>query len=151
MIAWRLHEGGMDYQGSHDNFWRWWKCFFFSFPLAVVFTGVYVCAQSLSCVWLFVILWTVAHQAPFSMRFSRQEYWSGLSCPPPEDLLDPEIKPKFPATPALQADSLPLGHLGRLIQPLIVWFWASNSPFLIFSFLFYKPSTIIIINLMSLI
>ena len=93
----------------------------------------------------------VAHQGPLSMVSSRQEYWSGLSCPPPEDLLDPEIKPKFPATPALQADSLPLGHLGRLIQPLIVWFWASNSPFLIFSFLFYKPSTIIIINLMSLI
>ena len=38
-------------------------------------------AQSLSCVWLFVTLWTVAHQAPQSMGFSRQEYWSGLPCP----------------------------------------------------------------------
>ena len=35
---------------------------------------------------LFVTLWTVAHQAPLCMGFSRQEYWSGLSCPPPEDL-----------------------------------------------------------------
>ena len=38
-------------------------------------------------------LWTVAHQAPLSMAFSRQEYWSGLSCPLPGDLPNPEIKP----------------------------------------------------------
>ena len=38
----------------------------------------YVCTQSLSCVWFSVALWTVAHQAPLSMGFSRQEYWSGL-------------------------------------------------------------------------
>ena len=47
--------------------------------------------------------WTVAHQAPLSMGFSRQEYWSGLPCPPPGDLPDPGIKPR---SPALQADSL---------------------------------------------
>ena len=41
-----------------------------------------------SCVWLFATLWTEAHQAPLSMGFSRQEYWSGLPCPPPEDLPD---------------------------------------------------------------
>ena len=39
------------------------------------------------------ILWTVAHEAPLSMGFSRQEYWSGLPCPPPGDHPDPEIKP----------------------------------------------------------
>ena len=39
-----------------------------------------------SLVQLFVTLWTIAHQAPLSMGFSRQEYWSGLSCPPPGDL-----------------------------------------------------------------
>ena len=46
---------------------------------------VYVCtrAQSLSRVWLCATPWTVAHQAPLSMGFSRQEYWSGLPCPPP--------------------------------------------------------------------
>ena len=43
----------------------------------------------LSCVQLFVAPWTIAHQAPLSMRFSKQEYWSGLSRPPPEDLLNP--------------------------------------------------------------
>ena len=41
------------------------------------------------CVWLFVTPWTLAHQAPLSMGFSRQEYWSGLPCPPPGDLPDP--------------------------------------------------------------
>ena len=50
------------------------------------------------------IPWTVAHQAPLSMEFSRQEYWSGLPFPPPGDLPDPGIEPR---SPALQADSLP--------------------------------------------
>ena len=40
-----------------------------------------------------VILWAVAHQAPLSMGFSRQEYWGGLPCPPPGDLPEPEIEP----------------------------------------------------------
>ena len=53
-----------------------------------------------------MMLWTVAHQAPLSMEFSRQEYWSGLPCPPPEDLPNPEIEPIFLASLALQADSL---------------------------------------------
>ena len=51
-----------------------------------------VCAQLLSHVWLFQILWTVAHQAPLSMRFPRQDYWRGLPFPPPVDLPDPGIK-----------------------------------------------------------
>ena len=50
-------------------------------------------------VWLFVTLWILACQALLSMGFSRQEYWSGLSCPPPGDLADPGIEP---ASPALQ-------------------------------------------------
>ena len=56
--------------------------------------------------------WTVAHWALLSMRFSRQEYWSGLPCPPPGDFPDPEIEPTSPVVPALQAVSLPLGHQG---------------------------------------
>ena len=51
-------------------------------------------AQPLSCVQLFATPWTVAHQAPLSIRFSRQEYWSGLPCPPSGDLPNPGIKPK---------------------------------------------------------
>ena len=48
--------------------------------------------------------WTVAHQAPLSTEFSRQEYWSGLSFPSLRDLFDPGIEPE---SPALQAHFLP--------------------------------------------
>ena len=54
--------------------------------------------------------WTVAHQAPLSMGFSRQEYWSGLPFPSPGDLPNPGIKPR---SPALQADSLPTELQGK--------------------------------------
>ena len=60
-------------------------------------------AKSLSRVRLFVTPWTAAHQAPQSMGFSRQEYWSGLPFLSPEDLPNSGIKPR---SPALQADSL---------------------------------------------
>ena len=53
--------------------------------------------KSLSRVRLFVTLWTVAHQAPPSMGFFRQEYWSGMPFPSPEDLPDPGIEPRSPA------------------------------------------------------
>ena len=56
--------------------------------------------------------WTVARQAPLSMGFPRQEYWSGLSFPPPWYLPDPGIKPEASVAPALQAASLPLSHRG---------------------------------------
>ena len=58
----------------------------------------------LSCVLLFATPWTVAHQAPLSMEFSRQEYWSGLPFPLPGGLPNPGIEP---GSLALQADSLP--------------------------------------------
>ena len=57
----------------------------------------------LSCfshVWLFLTLWIVAYQAPLSMGFSRQEYWSGLPCPPPGDLPDLGIEPASLMSPA---------------------------------------------------
>ena len=54
-----------------------------------------------SCVWLFVSLWAVAHQAPLSMGFSREEYWNRLPCPPPGDLPDSGIKPISLMSPAL--------------------------------------------------
>ena len=53
--------------------------------------------QQPSCVQFFTIPWTVAHQAPLSILFPRQEYWSGLSFPAPEDLLNPEIRSMSPA------------------------------------------------------
>ena len=54
--------------------------------------------QSCLTLWL---PWTVAHQAPLSMGFSRQEYWSGLPCPPPGDLLDPGMEPASLVSPAV--------------------------------------------------
>ena len=54
-----------------------------------------------SSIQLFVTPWTVAHQAPLSMRFSSQESWSGLRSPPPGDLYDPGIKPKPLMSPVL--------------------------------------------------
>ena len=59
--------------------------------------------KSLSRVRLFATPWTIAHQAPVSMGFSRQEYWSALPFPSPGDLPNPGIKPR---SPALQADAL---------------------------------------------
>ena len=62
---------------------------------------VCVLAKGFSCVWFFVTLQTVACQAPLSMRFSRQEHWSGLSCPPPGDRPYAGIKPTSLKSPSL--------------------------------------------------
>ena len=60
-----------------------------------------------SCAWLFENLWIVACQAPLSMGFSRQEYWSRLPCPPPGNLPDPGTEPAPPVSLSLQVDSSP--------------------------------------------
>ena len=72
------------------------------FQLISLSVVVIVVVQSISRV-LLSYPWTVAHQAPLSMEFSRQEYWSGLPLPSPGDLLDPGIQL---GSPTLQADSL---------------------------------------------
>ena len=66
--------------------------------------------KSLSSVQLFAAPWTVAHQAPPSVGFSRQEYWTGLPFPSPGDLPDPEIEP---GSPAFRADALTSAPLGK--------------------------------------
>ena len=69
-----------------------------NYPMATV------CVLScFSRVRLFATLWTVAHLAPLSVGFSRQEYWSGLLCPPPGDLLNPGMEPASLTSPALAA------------------------------------------------
>ena len=60
--------------------------------------------------------WTVARQAPLSMGFSGQEYWSGLPFPPPEDLPNRGIKTASPVSPALQADFLLLSLIAKNIH-----------------------------------
>ena len=65
------------------------------------FRFVCVCTQWLSSVQLFVTPWTIAHQVPLSMEFSRQEYWSGLSFPHPGDLPNPGIETASLMSPVL--------------------------------------------------
>ena len=79
---------------------------------------VHVCACVLSPLGLLLTPWAVAHQAPLSVEFSRQEYWSGPPFSSPGDLPNPGIKPGYPA---LQADSLlsePLGKPKRSVNKI---------------------------------
>ena len=83
------------------------------FSVSEVFKDEFVLcvhAKSLSHGQLFATPRTVAHQAPVSVGFSRQEYWHGLPCPPSGDLPDPGMEP---GSPALREDSLPLVLLGE--------------------------------------
>ena len=68
-----------------------------------------------------VTLWTIAHQAPLSLGYSRQECRSGLPFSSPGDLLDPGTKHPSLASPALQTDSLPLSYLGNQKQLYANW------------------------------
>ena len=78
-----------------------------------------MCAHSLSHVQLFVTLWTVAHQAPLSMGFSRQEYWRGLPFPYPGDLLVQGLNLHLLSL-ALQTDSLPSEPSGKHTSPIYI-------------------------------
>ena len=85
----------------------WWACHsshLWFVPSLFILIILLVCAKSLSHVWLFVTLWTVVCQAPLSMGFSRQEYWSGLPFPLPGDCPHPSIKPASLTSPALAGE-----------------------------------------------
>ena len=84
----------------------------------IVLKGDRVCV--LSRVQLFAMSWTVTRQAPLSMGFPRQDYWSRLPLPSPQDLPDPGIKSAPPPSPTLQACYLPLGHWGGLLTLLCI-------------------------------
>ena len=77
-------------------------------------TALKVKVKSLSRVQLFVTPWIVAYQAPPSMGFSKQEYWSGFPFPSPGDLPKPGIEP---GCPVLQADALPSEPPGKSPSP----------------------------------
>ena len=74
----------------------------------------------LSYVQLFATLWTVARQAPLSMQFSRQEYWSGLPFPSPGDCPDPGIELRSPALQANSCLSQQGSPLSSLVQQIII-------------------------------
>ena len=63
----------------------------------------------LGCVQLLATPWTVAHQAPLFMGFPRQDYWSGLLTPPPEDLPNPRTEPTSSTSPALTGGFFTIG------------------------------------------
>ena len=67
----------------------------------------------ISHVQLFVTQWNAARQAPLSVEFSRQEYWSGSSCPPPGDLPDPGMEPVSLISPALAGRFLTTNATGE--------------------------------------
>ena len=79
---------------------------------SVQFMGICVHPKSFCHVRLFATLWTVPCQASLSMGFSRQEYWSGLSCPPPGDLPDTGVSPRLSCLLHWQLGSLPLAPPG---------------------------------------
>ena len=87
-----------------------------------------MCVCTFSCVWLFATPWTVGHQAPLSMGFPRQEYWSELPFPSPGDLPDPGIKPISLASLHWQGDSLPLRHWEALLYCISHLFTSLSGP-----------------------
>ena len=76
-----------------------------------------------SSICLFVTLWSVAGQAPLSVGFSRQEYWSGLPFPPPGDLPDPGIEPTSLMSPALAGRFFTSNATWEALSP---WYWQGN-------------------------
>ena len=111
-----------------------------SAPLFCIIPANHLCMLShFRSVRLFVTLWTSALQAPQSIRFSRQEYWRVLPCPPPGDLPYPVIEPAAPAAPALREDSsLISSYLKTLKTGCYYRFF--------FFFFFYNQSLLIIIQ-----
>ena len=94
------------------------------------------CLCALNCLDFFVTLWTVAHQALLSMGVSRQEYWSGLPCPPTGDLPDPGIKPKSPVLASRIFTTEPPGRPYLLVY-LSVYLWIYPSRYHLSMFLSY--------------
>ena len=90
-----------------------------------------MCACLLSCfshVWLFAILWTIAcHQAPLSMGFSRQEYWSELVCLPPGDLPDPGMEPVKPVPGAKMLETATLDEISAISHSFYCQFLVIND------------------------
>ena len=103
VLAWRIpwieEPGGLQFRGSQRVRHSWTtNISLFWYQLLSLRQ---MKKEKVSRVWLFATPWTVAHQARLSMGFSRQEYWSGLPCPPPRDPPNPGSEPtslrKFPA------------------------------------------------------
>ena len=95
---------------GHSLFSTLTNFYFYACELLILLSNSRV---NCSVVQLFATPWTVAHQTPLSMEFSRQEPWDGLPCPSAGDLPDPRIKLASSVSPALQAVSLPPEPWGK--------------------------------------
>ena len=115
----------------------------FSFVTTVfkIFINLLISCVHTQSLQLCLTLWTVAHKAPLSMGLSRQEYWSGLLCPPPGDLPNPRIKPPF-----LMSSALASGFFTTCTTwgaPMISYQSLKNHwkiAFSLFSSLYFSPS-----------
>ena len=114
---------------------RWWRklptpapcgplCFPIC-PIGLLMSCVCVCELNFSVVSHSATPWTVAHQAPMSMEFLRQKYWSGLPFPSPGDLPDPGMELTSPASPSLTGGFFIPELLGKHLI-----FWSYFCPFL---------------------
>ena len=91
--------------------------------------NTWMCVLScFSCVQLFVTPQTVTHQAPLCMEFSRQEYWSGLPCPPPGDHLNGGIK-WLTHVSCIGSRVLPLGPSGHDVEKMTKYFISFEQSF----------------------
>ena len=97
MIELKFFQENMDFffflEDELQIFFFWYNFFYFS----ITTLSEWVSEWSRSVVYNSAIPWTVAYHAPLSMGFSRQEYWSGLPFPSPEDLRNPGTEPRSPA------------------------------------------------------
>ena len=100
---------------------------------------LHVCV--LSCVWLFVMLWTVALQTPLSREFSRQDYWSGLPFPPPGESSQPRERTWYLASPALTGKFLTTKPPGK---PRILYHLPFDCDFVNFSLYFLKKRKLLL-------
>ena len=101
----------------------WWTIFFLFWYLDHPIISRMLLSR-FSPVWLFATPWSVTHQTPLSKGLSRQEYWSGLWCPPPGDLPYPAIKPVSLTFSALSAASLPQAPPGKFpLSPGFHYLW----------------------------
>ena len=103
MVGWRHWLNGHEF-GWTPGSWLWTVK-----PGILRFMG----SQRIRYDWTTELNWTVAHQAPLFMGFSRQEYWSGLPCPPSQDFPTQESKLDLLRCRQIQADSLPSEPLGK--------------------------------------
>ena len=116
IFVYSSHSPHLKDRASHGAVGKWWHWqlnsnripVWDSLGIEVKWTEV----KSLSHVRLFVTPWNIAYKAPLSTEFPRQEYWSGLPFPSPEDLPNPGIKPR---SPTLQADTLPSEPRGKAL------------------------------------